>query len=95
MTARTLMVSLHAISRWRERSPDCDGTDDEIRAKIGAALARSRIVRLRGCRERVGKALTHGSLATFHHFGEVVLVVTESDVVSVYSYERRRWEVLP
>ena len=93
--ARTLAVTLHAISRWRERAADGDGTDNEIRAKIGMALLRGRAVRLRSLSERTLRAVTHGALADFHHSGQVVLVLTNDAVVSVYAYEGDRWESVP
>lgn len=96
----TLYVSDHSISRWRERAiemPD-DGTvperetDDQIRARIGHALLNSRRVRLKNPSERISKSVSHGSLATYHHHGKVVLVVADQAVVSVYMYDRSRWE---
>lgn len=97
MTAtRRLIVTLHALSRWRERRYDITDTtkrtDDEIRVEIGRAFMRARPVRLRKERERALKALRNGGTATYHHFDNVVLVVTDDAVVSVYEYERTRWE---
>jgi hypothetical protein len=90
-----LVVTLHAISRWRERAPGVhSGDDDVIRKRIGIALVNSRPVRLKNPVERAMKSLWGGGLATFHHHGQVVLVVTDSAVVSVYCCESERWEVV-
>lgn len=94
-TTVRLYVSDHAISRWRERAtetPEVVEDDNLIRRRIGQALLRSRTVRLVRPAERISKALIHGSLATYHHHGQVVLVVADQAVVSVYAYDRSRWE---
>lgn len=92
-----LTVTLHAISRWRERAPELEqeGTDDEIRARIGHALLHSRAVRLKNPVERALKSVQNGSIASFHHYSGTVIVVTDGAVVSVYSYDRARWEASP
>ena len=90
-----LYVTDHALSRWRERATKNQEeveSDDTIRMRIGRALLRSRPVRLVRPAERISKAISHGSLATFHHQGSVVLVVADHAVVSVYAYDRSRWE---
>lgn len=94
---RRLTVTLHAISRWRERASEAvqDGTDDEIRARIGHALIHSRPVRLKNATERALKSVRNGALATFHQYSGVVLVICDEAVVSVYEYDRERWEAMP
>lgn len=95
MTTRTITISLHAISRWRERAEDHEqrGTDTEIRQRIGMAFISSREVRLKHPGERANKLATHGP-ATFHHFGSVVLVLSGDSIVSVYGYVAKRWEAV-
>lgn len=98
MTAtRRIIVSLHAISRWRERAQEGanTGTDDEIRVRIGSAMLHSRPVRLRSAKERISKAIIHGKLAQYLQSGGVVLVLADDTVLSVYAYERDRWEAIP
>jgi hypothetical protein len=86
-----MKISLHAISRYRERSNTPEGTDEEIIDKIHQALATSRLVQLRSKKERVSKLLTHGAGATYHQSGAEVFVRVGDTVVSAYMYFRDRW----
>lgn len=93
---KRLNITLHAISRWRERRYDWQDkrirSDDEVRVEIGKALLRSRRVRLRNEAERARKALTHGAFATYQHWSNVIIVVSDNTVLTVYAYEGARWE---
>ena len=86
-------VSLHALSRYRERiETDAAGGDDDVRYKILIAYRNSRPVQLRSTKERVSKLLRHGVETTYRQYQDQVLVVTGGNVVSVYLYEKSRWE---
>jgi hypothetical protein len=89
-----VIVSLHAISRWRERADD-SSDDDAIIGRITHALLHSRPVRLRSRKERISKMLKHGNATTYHQSGQHVFVLTGSTVVSVYLYNRDRWQAAP
>lgn len=93
----TLTITLHAISRWRERAAEAEqmpkATDQQIMVAIGRSLMRARNVRPADARDRVHKVLRHGALSTYHHdsAGRIVLVVSDGAVVSVYEYVKKRW----
>jgi hypothetical protein len=87
-----MKVSLHAISRYRERiETDCAGDDAEITGKILAAYANSRLVQLRSVKERISKLLRHKTKTDYLQHGEMVLVVSDDVVISLYLYEKSRW----
>ena len=87
-----MKISLHALSRYRERIETEDaGTDDEIAGKILHAFRHSRPVQLRSAKERVSKLLRHGVETQYRQFQDLVLVVTGGSIVSVYLYYRDRW----
>lgn len=87
-----MRVSLHALSRYRERIETEDaGTDDEIASKILHAFRHSRPVQLRSTRERISKLLKHGVDTEYRQYQDQVLVVTGGSVVSVYYYSPDRW----
>lgn len=89
-----ITVTLHALSRWRERAPDtlANGPDAVLSERIAHSLMRSRPVRLKSARERISKTLRHGDRAQYRHHGAVVLVIVLRAVVSVYAYDGDRWE---
>ena len=90
-----MKVSLHALSRYRERIETEDaGTDDEITGKILHAFRHSRPVQLRSTRERISKLLKHGVDTEYRQYQGQVLVVTGGSVVSVYFYSKDRWEAV-
>ena len=85
-------VSLHALSRYRERIETEDaGTDDEITGKILHAFGNSRPVQLRSTKERISKLLRHKIETSYNQHGNMVLVVAGGSIVSVYYYSRDRW----
>ena len=85
-------VSLHALSRYRERIETEDaGADDDIADKILRAYWNSRPVQLRSTRERISKLLKHGTQTEYHQAQDMVLVVADGIIVSVYYYNRDRW----
>ena len=87
-----MKVSLHALSRYRERIDTEDaGDDDEITDKILHAFRHSRPVQLRSAKERVSKLLRHGVETAYRQYQDQVLVVTGGSVVSVYYYSPDRW----
>ena len=87
-----MKVSLHALSRYRERIEAEDaGADDEIAYKIMHAYRHSRPVQLRSAKERVSKLLRHGVETQYRQCQDLVLVVTGGSIVSVYLYYRDRW----
>ena len=88
-----MRVSLHALSRYRERieTEDAAGDDDLITAKILHAYRNSRPVQLRSTRERISKLLKHGTQTEYRQFQDMVLVIADGSVVSVYFYNRDRW----
>ena len=86
-------VSLHALGRYRERiETDDAGDDDEITGKILHAFRHSRPVQLRSTRERISKLLMHKIKTSYHQLQDMVLVVADGSVVSVYFYNRDRWQ---
>jgi hypothetical protein len=88
-----MRVSLHSLSRYRERiETDCAGNDDEITGKILAAYANSRPVQLRSVKERISKLLRHKTKTDYRQHGEMVLVVSDDVVISLYLYDRARWQ---
>lgn len=88
-----MRVLLHALSRYRERIETEDaGTDDEIASKILHAFRHSRLVQLRSTRERISKLLKHGTQTSYRQHQDMVLVVADESLVSVYFYNRDRWE---
>ena len=88
-------VSLHALSRYRERIEIEDaGDDDEITDKILHAFINSRPVQLRSTRERISKLLRHKIATSYNQHGNMVLVVAGGSIVSVYYYSRDRWEAV-
>ena len=90
-----MKVSLHALSRYRERIETEDaGDDDDLTDKILHAYRHSRPVQLRSKKERISKLLRHGVETQYRQFGDMVLVVSDSVIISVYLYERQRWESL-
>ena len=90
-----MKVSLHALSRYRERIETEDaGDDDEITDKILHAYYHSRPVQLRSTRERISKLLKHGVETEYRQYQDQVLVVTGGSIVSVYVYSRDRWEAV-
>ena len=91
-----MRVSLHALSRYRERieTEDAAGDDDLITAKILHAYRNSRSVQLRSAKERVSRLLRHGVETTYRQYQDQVLVVIGGSVVSVYLYEKSRWEAV-
>ena len=91
-----MKVSLHALSRYRERiETDDAGTDDEIVGKILHAFRHSRLVQLRSTKERISKLLRHKIETSYNQHGNMVLVVAGGSVISIYLYERDRWEPAP
>jgi hypothetical protein len=92
---RRITIAEHALLRWRDRI-DPEASEDQVRLGIARSLALGREVRLRREKERIRKAIWHGAnLATYLHYGPAVLVVVGDCVVSVYLYERIRWEAVP
>ena len=90
-----MKVSLHALSRYRERiETDGVGDDDEITSNILHAFKHSRPMRLRSARERISKLLKHGVETEYRQYNDQVLVVTGCSIVSVYVYSRDRWEAV-
>ncbi len=90
-----MRVSLHALSRYRERIETEDaGTDDEIASKILRAFRHSRPVQLRSTKERISKLLKHRVETEYRQYQDQVLVVTGDSVVSVYVYSKDRWEAV-
>ena len=90
-----MKVSLHALSRYRERiETDAAGTDDEIVGKILHAFRHSRPVQLRSTKERISKLLKHRVETEYRQYQDQVLVVTGGSVVSVYFYSKDRWEAV-
>ena len=90
-----MKVSLHALSRYRERiETDDASTDDEIVGKILHAFRRSRLVQLRSTKERISKLLKHGTRTSYRQYQDMVLVVADGIIVSVYYYNRDRWEAV-
>ena len=92
-----MRVSLHALSRWRERIDtglDTILPDAEIVNGIKLALSHSRMVQLRSRKERISKLLRHGVETSYHQHGDQVFVVAGGNVVSVYLYEKSRWEAV-
>lgn len=88
-----MKVSLHALSRYRERIETEDaGDDDGVTGKILRAFRYSRPVQLRSAKERVSKLLRHGVKTSYHQTQDMVLVVADGSVVSVYIYTRDRWQ---
>ena len=88
-------VSLHALSRYRERiETEGAGTDDEITGKILHAFRHSRPVQLRSVKERISKLLRHKTETSYHQHGNMVLVVAGGSVISIYFYERDRWQAV-
>lgn len=89
---RAVKVSLHALSRYRERIDTEDaGDDDEITDKILHAYYHSHPMQLRSARERISKLLKHGVETEYRQYQDQVLVVTGGSIVSVYYYSRDRW----
>lgn len=87
-----MKVSLHALSRYRERIETEDaGGDDEIAGKILHAFRHSRLVQLRSKKERISKLLKHGTQTEYHQAQDMVLVVADGIIVSVYYYNKDRW----
>ena len=90
-----MKVSLHALSRYRERIETEDaGDDDDLTDKILHAYYHSRPMRLRSARERISKLLKHGVETEYRQYSDQVLVVTGGSVVSVYFYSKDRWEAV-
>ena len=90
-----MRVSLHAISRWRERvAPESTADDFYIAGDILHSLKNSREVRLKNARERVSKLLKHGDKAKYHQHQDHVLVVAGGSILSVYFYDASRWEAV-
>ena len=90
-----MKVSLHALSRYRERiETDAAGDDDDVRYKILIAYRHSRLVQLRSKKERISKLLRHGVETQYRQYQNQVLVVTGGSIVSVYAYSRDRWEAV-
>ena len=90
-----MRVSLHALSRYRERIETEDaGDDDVIAGKILHAFRHSRPVQLRSKKERISKLLRHGVETTYRQYQDQVLVATGGSIVSVYYYSRDRWEAV-
>ena len=90
-----VIVSLHALSRYRERiETGGAGTDDEITVKILHAFRHSRPVQLRSKRERISKLLKHGTQTSYHQSQKMVLVIADGSVISVYEYFPDRWEAV-
>ena len=88
-----MRVSLHALSRYRERiETDAAGDDDDLTDKILHAFRQSRPVQLRSKRERISKLLKHGVDTEYRQYHDQVLVVTGGSIVSVYYYSKDRWE---
>jgi hypothetical protein len=88
-----MRVSLHAISRYRERIEHGE-TDEQISNKIRAMLVNARPVQLRSKAERVRKLLSHGVETSYLQSGECVFVIAKGLLVSVYLYDRQRWETI-
>jgi hypothetical protein len=88
-----MRVSLHAISRYRERIEHGE-TDEQISNKIRAKLVNARPVQLRGKAERVRKLLSHGVETSYLQSGECVFVIAKGLLVSVYLYQRDRWQAV-
>ena len=86
-----MRVSLHALSRYRERIETEGGVDDDLTDKILHAYYHSRPVQLRSARERISKLLKHGVETEYCQYNDQVLVVTGCSIVSVYAYNRDRW----
>lgn len=91
-----MRVSLHALSRYRERieTEDAGTDDDEIAGNILHALRRSRPVQLRSKRERIGKLLKHGAHAGYRQYQNMVMVIADGSVLSVYEYFPDRWQAV-
>ena len=90
-----MKVSLHALSRYRERIETEDaGDDDDLTDRILHAYYHSRPMRLRSARERISKLLKHGVETEYRQYNDQVLVVTGCSIVSVYVYSRDRWEAV-
>ena len=90
-----MKVSLHAVSRYRERIETEDaGADDEITDNILHAFRHSRPVQLRSKRERISKLLKHGTQTSYHQSQKMVLVIADGSVISVYEYFPDRWEAV-
>ena len=88
-----MKVSLHALSRYRERIETEDaGDDDDLTDKILHAYYHSRPMQLRSARERISKLLKHGVKTEYRQYSDQVMVVTGGSIVSVYYYSRDRWE---
>lgn len=88
-------ISDHAISRWRERiNPASKASDDQVIVAINKLLSHAVPVRLRSARGRIDQLLTHGQGAQHLRSGDVLLVVVDKVVTSVYWYDRPRWETL-
>ena len=90
-----MKVSLHALSRYRERIETGDtGTDDENVGKILHAFRHSRPVQLRSKRERISKLLKHGTQTSYHQSQNMVLVIAGGSVLSIYEYFPDRWQAV-
>ena len=88
-------VSLHALSRYRERIETEDaGTDGELASKILHAFRHSRLVQLKSKRERISKLLKHGTQTSYHQSQNMVLVIAGGNVISVYEYFPDRWQAV-
>ena len=86
-------VSLHALSRYRERIETEDaGDDDVIAGKILHAFRHSRPVQLRSKKERISKLLKHGTQTSYYQVQDMVLVVAGGSVISIYFYSKDRWQ---
>jgi hypothetical protein len=90
---RRMKVSLHALSRYRERIEHGE-TDEQISDKIRAMLVNARPVQLRSKAERVRKLLSHGVETSYLQSGECVFVIAKGLLVSVYLYQRDRWQAV-
>ncbi len=96
--SRTITITDHAVAQWRERlegEARTTGPDLTIRKVIAEAFATSRPVRLRNPMERARKAVNNGAIATYHHAQGAVLVLAGDWIVTVYLYEKYRWECVP
>ena len=88
-----MIISLHGLSRYRERIHHGE-TDEEITKKIRASLAKARPVQLKSKGERIRKLLSHGVATQYLQSGECVFVVAQGSLVSIYYYDRQRWQPL-
>lgn len=89
--SRRIDITLHALSRFRERRPFV-GDDTQVRAAIGQALNASTQVQLTNPYERARKTIANNGAATYHQYHNIVLVMSNDAIVSVYLYEPNRWE---